>query len=183
MNMRRITIGLIIGFALILVLIAAAFLFWALAKPNHSKMNLPNPVSWDSDLAEINVSDVHVTYLLNEIGAYQLRNAPLSDEPSRIEVQVDSDVFTSEIDDGKISTRRGKAEGADLRIITTKEEVANSLASSDTKEHIRNSVKNGKTQLKLVAGYTTLFSKGYLSLYKDLTDKSFTGSVVRIFAD
>lgn len=180
--MRKVTIGLIIGFVFIFILIVVAFLFWALVKPNHQKMNLTNPVSGGSNLTEFSVSDVHVTYLLNEMGAYQLRNTPLSDEPSRIEVQVGSDVFTSEINDGKISTRRGKAEGADLRIITTKQEIVNSLTSLDIKEHLKNSVKNGKTQLELVAGYTTLFSKGYLSLYGDLTGKSLTGSVIRIFA-
>jgi len=46
---------------------------------------------------------------------------------------------------------------------------------------IKQSVQERRTIVELKASYTTLFSKGYLSLYKELTGKSFTGSTIRIF--
>lgn len=49
------------------------------------------------------------------------------------------------------------------------------------KTYIKQSVQEGKTSFELKASYTTLFSKGYLNIYKEITGKSFTGSVIRIF--
>jgi len=49
------------------------------------------------------------------------------------------------------------------------------------KNYIEQSFKDGTSQIELVATKTTLFSKGYLSLYTDLTGESITGMVLRRF--
>ena len=53
--------------------------------------------------------------------------------------------------------------------------------ASITLAYIKESFSSGKSEFELVANKATLFSKGYLSLYKDLTGKGITGSVIGIY--
>jgi len=177
--MRKITIALIVGVVLVVAFLVIAFLYLVLGKPKYEKQELQNPLG--SGTGDFVVSESHVKYLLNEIGAYQLHTQPMSSENPLMEVRVDDSVFFSEIEKGNIIFRSEKTYEPDIRIITAKEEVQNILNSGNIKEGMKTSVSSGRTQLELVSGYTELFFKGYLQIYKDLTGKSFTGSVVRIF--
>lgn len=166
----------ILGILLIVILVIMAFVYYSTATPNYKKENIqlvPGIIT--------NIDPVHVKYLLNEMGAYQLHNPPLSSEKPIIQVVVDSKEFYAECDKGYISVSEAE-KAADLKISTTSGELMSVLASGNIKENIQNSVRAGKINLELDASYTTLFSKGYLTLYQDITGKSFTGSVVRIFA-
>ncbi|MFH1711013.1 MAG: hypothetical protein ABH840_01760 [Nanoarchaeota archaeon] len=178
--MKKITIALIVGVSLIVLFIIIAFLFLTLGKPKYEKQDLENPLT-NAGTSELVVGDNHVRYLLNEIGAYQLHTQPASSENPLIEVIVDDSVFFAEIEKGRILFRSEKTYEPDLRIITGKEEVKNILSSDNIKEGVKSSVSSGNTKLELVSSYTELFFKGYLQIYKDLTGKSFTGSVIRIF--
>jgi len=178
--MRKITIGLIIGVLLITAFLVIAFLFLVLGKPRYDKQELQNPLT-NAGTGDFVVSESHVKYLLNEIGAYQLHTQPMSSENPLIEVAVDDFVFFFEIERGTMLFRSEKTYEPDIKIISTKQEVKSILSSGNIKEGMKNSVSAGNTHLELVSGYTELFFKGYLQIYKDLTGKSFTGSVVRIF--
>lgn len=178
--MRKITLALVIGIAAIILFFVIAFLYLVLAKPDYEKQEISNPLTIVGNQSEV-VEEAHIGYILNEMGAYQLHNKPGSNENPLIEVKVDDAVFFSEAINGKITTRKEKTYEPDLRIITTNQEAVNALKSNDVKKYMKDSVASGKTNLELVSGYTELFFKGYLSLYKDLTGKSFTGSVIRIF--
>ena len=178
--MRKINIALIIGVLLVVVFLIIAFLFLILGKPKYEKQDLLNPLG-SGNLSNFVVEESHVKYLLNEIGAYQLHAQPMSSENPLIEVVVDDSVFFAEVERGIILFRSEKTYEPDIRIITTKQEVKSVLSSGNIKESMKNSVSGGNTQMELVSGYTELFFKGYLQIYKDLTGKSFTGSVVRIF--
>jgi flagellar basal body-associated protein FliL len=167
----------ILGIILIIILVIIAFIYFALAKPSYKKE--------DFNVERQNVTRVeatHVKYLLNEMGAWQLHNIPLSYEKPGIEVVVDDQTFYAEVDKGVIEVSKESLDNVDLKISVGAEELIKVLASDDIKTSIKDSVSAGRIQLELVAGYTKLFSKGYLGLYKDVTGKSFTGSVVRIFA-
>ena len=178
--MRKITLALIIGIVLVVLFIIIAFLFLVMGKPKYEKEDLQNPLT-NAGISELVVGESHVRYLLNEIGAYQLHTQPGSSENPLIEVRVDDSVFFVEVEKGKMTFRSEKTYEPDLIIITGKEEIRNILSSSNIKESMKSSVSSGNTKLELVSGYTELFFKGYLQIYQDLTGKSFTGSVVRIF--
>ncbi|MBU3912724.1 MAG: hypothetical protein KKB21_01170 [Nanoarchaeota archaeon] len=180
--MKKITLWLVIGISLVLLLIIAAFLFLVLVKPKYGKGDVEKPV-YNSDPGEFVLQAGHVNYLLNEIGAYQLHTQPMSSENPLIELRSDDSAFFSEIEKGKIITRDEKTYEPDIIISTTKQEVINALESSNVKEYMKNSVSSGNTGIELVSSYSELFFKGYLQIYKDLTGKSFTGSVIRIFAN
>lgn len=173
---------LIFGVILIVVLAVGLFFYFVTAKPNYEKQDIEKPIKQGENLSNIVIEEIHIAYILNELGAYNLHNSPLSSDKPRIEVQVDEEKFAAEIDKGIINVEKGSSEGPDIKIITTREEVINAIISKEIKNYIKNSVNEGKTRLKLVAGYTELFSKGYLSLYQELTGKSFSASVIRIFS-
>lgn len=166
-----------LGILLVLVFIAAAFVYFVLAKPHYGKQE----VILEGNITVINVN--HIQYLLNEMGAWQLHNPPLSSDMPKIEIRVDDNSFFAEVDKGIISVSEDRLDDVDLRISASTEELKNVLESGDVKTSIRDSVSDGKIQIEMISGYPTLFSKGYLSLYKELTGKSLTGSVVRIFTN
>ncbi len=174
----------ILGIALILLLILIMFFYFATASPQKPRAGteIQNPIkSLTNEEAVLQFNEKYINYLIFAIGGWKLHNPPLSDETPKIKAIVDGEIYFSEIVNGEIKTERKEIENEDIIIRTTKQEIVNVIMSLNMKNYIKQSVEEGKTSLELREGYTTLFSKGYLNIYKDVTGKSFTGSVVRIF--
>ena len=168
---------LALGILLIAVLFIIAFLYYSLAKPGYEKQEISQPNMTEETVIE----ESHISYILNELGAYNLHNPSLSSETPKINVKVDDDWYGSEVREGKITTKKSAFDEADLVFYTSSEELKNAI-KGNIKEYMTSSISSGKTSLELKASYSTLFSKGYLSLYQELTGKSLTGSIVRIFS-
>ena len=174
----------ILGIALILLMILMMFFYFATASPSKPRAGteIQNPIQGlTNEEAILQFSEEYINYLVFAIGGWKLHNPPLSDDTPKIKVIVDEEIYFSEIVNGEIKTERKEIEDEDIIIRATKQEIVNAIKSLDMENYIKQSVEDGKTSLELRASYTTLFSKGYLNLYKDVTGKSFTGSVVRIF--
>lgn len=184
---RRVWIAAL-GIALILILVLLAFFYLALYKQagNDSYYNqqtqtgkLVNPasgLSLEEAINEFNETFVH--YILYSIKAYNLHNPPLSSNEPKIEFFVDSDAYSARIVDGEIIVSRGEMEEKDVIITTTKSEAVQMLQNQN---YIFESFESGKSSFEMVESKSTLFAKGYLSLYQELTGKSITGSVVRMY--
>jgi len=174
----------VLGIILIILVIGGLFFYFitaARSKP-RAGTEIANPIKGlTAEQAVAQFDKSYIDYLVFVIGGWKLHNPPLSKETPKIKVIVDSDVFVSEIIDGEIRTEEKDTGEEDIIIRIIKEEIVNSILSLDMEAHIKESISNGKTTLELKASYTKLFSKGYLSIYKDITGKSFTGSVVEIF--
>lgn len=174
----------VLGIVFLVLVLAGMFFYFVTASPNKPRAGteVQNPIKdLTIEQAILQFNGEYIRYLVFAIGGWKLHNPPLSDETPKIKVIVDNEVFISEIVNGEIKTEKKETENEDMIIRTTKQEIVNSIKSSDMKNYIKQSIQDGKTSLELKAGYTTLFSKGYLNLYQDITGKSFTGSVVRIF--
>ncbi len=174
---------------LVVILVIILFLYFALAGPNYSKKydkmekegEIVNPLNGISaENVENNFDESFVFYILYEIKAYNLHNPPLSGNIPKIEFFVGDETYNAEIKKGEIDVNIGEIEGEDLVILTTKEEAIKMIKN---KNYVKESFKLGKTTLELKADKTTLFAKGYLSLYKDLTGESISGNVIRIYTD
>lgn len=180
---------IILAIILLLLLTGALFFYFATAAPSEPKVKIENPIKTTENLtsrqvaehAVLEFNEDYVDYLVFAIGGWKLHNPPLSDDTPKIKIIADSEVYVSEIIDWEIITEKKDTDEEDIVIITSKEEVVNSILSGNMKEYIKKSVQEGRTTLELKANYNNLFSKGYLSIYKDITGKSLTGSVVRIF--
>ena len=72
---------------------------------------------------------------------------------------------------------RGNIAAEDVIINTTKLEVVRMM---NDRSYISKSFGSGKSEMIFVADRSTLFSKGYLNLYDQLTGRSITGNIVRM---
>lgn len=174
----------VLGIVFLVLVLAGMFFYFVTASPNKPRAGteVQNPIKdLTIEQAILQFNGEYIRYLVFAIGGWKLHNPPLSDETPKIKVIVDNEVFISEIVNGEIKTEKKETDSEDMIIRTTKQEIVNSIKSLDMEDYIKQSVQEGKTTLELRASYTTLFSKGYLNIYQDITGKSFTGSVVRIF--
>jgi len=180
-------LGLSMAFAVVLVI--GLFFYFALIGPNNENYyidqeasgSLKNPASGLSvEEAKEAFNESFVYYLLYEIGAYNLHNPPLSSDAPKMEIIVEEQKYNAVIDEGMIIVQKGEIEEEDIVIVTTREEAVKMLNS---KEYVRVSFEDGFSYIELRASKSLLFSKGYLSLYTDLTGKSVTGGVIRIYTE
>ena len=164
----------------VMLLILAAFLYFALFKPNNNAgQEVINPISGLSIDEAVNAFDESfVLYLLYSMKANNLHNPPLSSDVPRMEIVVDGETYNAVVKNGEIIVTGGHIGGEDVVIRTTKEE---SVKMMQDRNYITESFRGGKSSIELVAGKTKLFSKGYLTLYNEIMGKSITGNVVRIY--
>ncbi|MBS3065853.1 hypothetical protein J4229_02280 [Candidatus Pacearchaeota archaeon] len=173
-----------VSIILAVLLIIIAFLYFALFKPQTSggkSVILNNPVSGLTDeQAVVAFNESFVIYLLYSIKAYNLHNPPLSSNYPKLEIDVGGDIFSANVQKGAIYVSKNEIFEEDVIIRTTKEEAVKMLRD---KNYVVKSFNDGKSGIELVASKTTLFAKGYLNMYTELTGKSITGNLIRIASD
>ena len=117
------TLTLIISLVILLLLILGMFLVYTLRVPNYPKNN----ITISNITLDTIISEQHISFLLNEMGAYRLKS--YNGNP-KIQVEVDKEKFNTEIRRGIIITKKGEISDADIKIITTKQEVIPALQSN-----------------------------------------------------
>ncbi len=167
----------------VLLFIGMLFFYFAMFKParinSEFEKTLANPASNLTNEQVVEVFDERfVQYLLYSIKAYELHNPPLSSDTPKMEIVAGEDVYNAVIIDGVIEVGKGPLKNKDIVIKTSKIEVAKMLKDQD---YVTKSFFEGMSTIDLVAGKTNLFAKGYLNLYTQLTGKSITGNVIRIY--
>ncbi len=176
-----------LSIALVVILAVGAFLFFALYhfsydsiyQQRYSSGEIVNPINGltrEQAISQFNESFVY--YLLYNIKAYNLHPAPLSSAPPRMEIIVDSDTYNAEVSKGEIYVSAGEIVTKDIIIKTTKEEGVKMLENSS---YISESFSSGLSSIQTVESKSTLFGKGYLSIYNQLTGKSITGNIIKIY--
>jgi hypothetical protein len=179
----------ILAIILVIIVIIGVFFYYATASPSQPKYSMKeikNPINQTNTTFEkalANFNKDYVDYIVFAIGGWKLHNPPLSKDVPKIKIILDDEIYKSEIKDTEIYTSKEDFDNEDISIITTKEEITRAILSLDIKEYMEDSIQEGKTTLELRAGYTKLFLKGYLDLYKDITGKSLTGEAVRKLRD
>lgn len=174
-----------VSIVLVLLLIVVAFLYFVLFKANNESVyvgkQIVNPVNNLTDeQAIVAFDESFVFYLLYEIKAYNLHNPPLSSSNPVMEIEVGEQVFNAVVKKGVIEVGRGSVANNDVIIRTTAEEAVKMLRD---RGYVTRSFNDGLSTIDLLASKTTLFAKGYLNLYNELTGKSITGNLIRIWTD
>lgn len=188
MNKRGSKKYLIIGIVLVVVLLIAGFLYFALVGFDYSsKYNgytssgaLVNPVaklSTEEAVAKFNEDFIY--YMLYQLEFYNLRSNVLNGDKPRILIYADDDVYSAEISKGDIIVDKNTIDNPDAIIRTTKLEGVLMLKDSN---YIVESFNSGKSSIELVASKATLFSKGYLKIYSKMTGESVTGNIIKIYS-
>lgn len=173
-----------VSLILVIVLVGAIFFFYLLYNPHNEKLyvnqELKNPVSnLTMEEAVSGFDDGYIFYLLYTLKAYNLRNPPLSSDNPKISLLVENKSYYAIVQNGLIKVYPGVTSGEDIIIVTTREEII-SMIKDQT--YVQQSFSSGRSSIALVAGKTTLFAKGYLTLYTEATGKSVTGNIIRIYA-
>lgn len=168
---------------LVAALIIAIFFYFALFKPQNAGAyhgaSIANPaLNLTMQEAIQKFDESFVFYLLYSIKAYNLHNPPLSRDTPKIEIIVGNDAYNAAVSKGIISVNKGAINNEDIVIRTTKEEAVKMVKD---KNYVTQSFDEGKSTIELIAGKTKLFAKGYLNMYTELTGKSVTGNVMRIY--
>lgn len=174
-------LGVSIG--LVVLLIGMMFFFYALAGKDYgekySSNENNNPViNLSNEQAIERFDESFVKYLLVEIKAYNLHRPPLSNELPSMKLEIGPKVYFAKVDNGEIIVSENETKNVDIIISTSIEESVKMLRNS---AYISESFSSGDSRITLLADKTTLFGKGYLKLYTELTGKSITGNVVRIY--
>jgi len=162
----------IISIIFIMILILATITYLFLFNPG-TKLNLPNPLTGhtiantNQQTEDITITPAFITYLINELGAYKLHKNLLTGEPAIINFNIQEQKFHSEINNN-IKTIETPHKNPDIIITTSKQEIINSLSSTNPQQYMRQSIQQGKTKITQVASQSELLAKGYLSLYNTL---------------
>lgn len=169
---------LIIVLIIILAAVGAGvyFLFFSSGGGSGETYVLANPAEGLSDEeAAARFDESFVVYLLYSIGANELKNVPFTSNTPKIEFYIGDDVYNAEIVSGSVNAGKGAMDGEDIIIRTSAEEAVKMIRD---KNYISESFSNGGSGIELIAGKTTLFTKGYLGIYTKLTGNSVTGSLL-----
>jgi len=111
----------------------------------------------------------YINYVLISSGIGNLHKSALGYGNPSIEIVVGDELWSAEIDGNNLITQETSIDDEDFRIIVSKEIIVTALLDPNPQEYLRDLFISGEIQAELVAGNTELFSKGYLSMYNDLT--------------
>ena len=148
---------------------------------NQQKIQIPNPLSGliiadntttPSSETQITYDQIEITpdfisFLLNEIGAWQLHKNPLTLENPVINFRIGTETFYSEIGT-EIKTHEGLSDTVDLQFNTNKQDLIDAMLSDNPEEVFKKSIASGETQIDIKVSEAELFAKGYLKLYESL---------------
>lgn len=167
----------LVAFIIVLLLVAIAllsYIFLIRGEDRSQKygsmeasgqiINPLSKLSQEQAIAQFNESFVY--YLLYKIKAYNLHNPPASSDTPKLELKIEQDVYNAEVIKGEIIVSKGEIMNEDVLITTSKKEAIQMLKD---KSYIVSSFSKGLSGVEPKAKETTLFLKGYLQLYEDLT--------------
>lgn len=160
--------------------IASAAYFYFIAPLNvqapmleKPEIQQPSPVQNEQD-SEI-ISPVHLIYLLNEIGAYNLHNSPTGDAPriNFIISDLNKEYSFSVVNNRLINI--SQVSNPDIKIESNRAEIIEIYGSNNTRKTIMDCYNGGRIKVDAVADIASLTLKGYLSLYSYF---GITGAVI-----
>ena len=134
--------------------------------PQNPQIN-PTQIPKQVSIEEIEITPEFITFILNEIGAWQLHKNPLTFEKPLLNFKVGDKKFNSIIDN-EITTTKGTHENADIEFTTSKQEVVRVITSKNPKQIVKESVNSGGIKITILASQPQLFAKGYKNFYDSL---------------
>ncbi len=175
---KRIAITLLITLVLFFSLTSLAYTVFL----DQQKSQIPNPLSGfvitenasasSSQTKQVTYDQIKITpdfisFLLNEIGAWQLHKNPLTLESPIINFKIGTKTFYSKIGT-EIETHEGFNDMVDLQFNTNKQDLIDAILSDNSKEIFKKSIASGRTQIDVKTSEAELFAKGYFKLYNSL---------------
>jgi len=182
-------LAIILAILLIILILVSIFIYYVIFNPKESQKDKgENPfkdqvkdlideedvVIQDNTNPPVNqiqkpIKEEHISYVLYELEADKLHNPPASAEIPVMRLDVDGTIFMARVINNEITVEKGKVEGEDIRVITTRKAIIDAVKSDDAVQIIRGSINSGESKLEIVSDRKELLMKGYLDIYKELT--------------
>ncbi|MBU1855210.1 MAG: hypothetical protein KKF89_05795 [Nanoarchaeota archaeon] len=139
------------------------------------KPNPYNPSNDSSAEKEIYLEDIEltpdfITYLLTELGAWQLKANPMNSEVPSINFDIDQIHFNSVVRDNEVITTEEFSDNPDAVFHSNKEDIVRAVLSEDPSSLFKQSYNEGRSSLEVIKSEAELFTKGYLTLYNSLNN-------------
>ncbi len=119
--------------------------------------------------AVLEFDEDYINYVLIALGVSNLHKSNIGYGNPVIKFVLGDEVWISELEGGNLVTENVESDGEDLMVILSKQEAVEALLASDVEGFMKDSVVSGRTEIEMIAGKVELASKGYLSMYKELT--------------
>jgi len=159
---------IILGIVVIILGVVSYFYFFHSSDSPPSNFAISeNPAEGLSDEEAIELFDESfIEYLLLSIKAYNLHKPPFSSDTPRIEFHVGGEIFNAEVLEYEFLVGRGEISDEDVVITTSKLEAIKMMRDVD---YVGDSFRAGESSIELIAGEGTLFVKGYMKIYGELS--------------
>lgn len=175
MGKKWLIVGILLVMAVLLVVIGfLVYNFYFASVGESNPMNNPTSGLTTEKAVEI-FDESFIRYMLYTMNVQDLHNVPLTSDKPKISIKTEDKNYYAEVDNGVINVFEGDKNEVDMIINTKKIAVVKNLKGEQS---IIDSFNSGESDMELVAGKTTLFAKGYLSLYEDITGEKITGNVI-----
>lgn len=119
-------------------------------------------------IEDIEITAEFISFLLNELGVWQLRSNPITGENPSLNFVIGEKKFSSVIDDGEIMTSEGAGLNPDVIFYSNKNDIVRAMLSESSDEVFKKSYSDGGSSLEVKKSEAELFMKGYLGLYDSL---------------
>ena len=168
----------------IIIILAAAYFLGFFARDQVNQITIENPIkdivfANTNQAGEVNkqatiqqgIENFNEDYIINllvSLGTNHLHKSYTGQGSAKLELDIDNEIWSAEIDNG-LKVQRASLDDPDLRITMSKQVAVEALLSSNIQEQLKSETKNGQINIEQIAGKVELASKGYLSMYKELT--------------
>ena len=124
------------------------------------------------------LTENHIEFLLNELGAYKLHKDPFTGEPPYIEIVADEISYYITVENNNVKIIDSCE--PDLRIYGSTEVLLNIFQSQNLEAEITNLFLQGDLSIEILADEKTLALKGYKTIYDAVSENEVTGNVVKL---
>ena len=168
----------------IVIILAAAYLSGFFAREPVNQISIEHPmknifisnknaeglIDKDASIKQgiENFDENYIIYLLVSLGTNHLHKSYTGQGAAELEISIDGETWSAIIDKG-LRVQKIGIDDPDLRITMSKQVAVEALLSSSIQEQLKLATKNGQIRIEQVAGKVELASKGYLSMYQELT--------------
>lgn len=161
-------------FGIVTLILVISFIYFSINGPNYTE-NYREKSGGIKNITEFkiinnanlsNSQEEMVRYISIVLKLYNLHEIPYTTITPKIQVYINEDSYFVEIVKGDIIINKGETSEKDIKIKTTLDEM---IKMKENENYAKESISSGKTTIEKIANDFTLFSKGYLNLYKELS--------------
>ncbi|MBI4018920.1 MAG: hypothetical protein HY364_01555 [Candidatus Aenigmarchaeota archaeon] len=155
---------IIFGAIIALLVGGIGYIYFGVISPSSEKPSIEKPILLEGQ----DISEEHVSWLANELGAYKIHNS-LSGEAAEIEIFVEGTAFTVTNSGNSPSATKGNAANPDIRITADKASFAELINSENINSKIAQLYASGKIGVEILKDEATLALKGYKAVYDQIS--------------